>query len=233
MRFRIPLFLAACLSIFSCRVFDEASRHGFQSGYYRMDTGKEGQADRVYVDVLDTAVCVYRNPAAGLQRPDLVFPLGITRLASPAPLVFRKQSLDIDISTILLKYRPNTEGMPAQLHTDMNVSLFAGWRHDRYRLVVNTDPLGRREAAWNSLGFDFGGFLGTGSTFVGPFTTANRTQAEYNGMILQAGLAGFIESDIASFGLAAGIDQLMNRDKAIWIYNRKPWIGFIVGIALN
>jgi hypothetical protein len=52
-------------------------------------------------------------------------------------------------------------------------------------------------------------------------------------MIIQTGIAGFIESNMASFGLGIGFDHLLNRDRDIWIYNKKPWIGFIVGIALK
>jgi len=198
-----------------------------------MDLGKGKPAVKVYVDVPDTSVDIYMNTAAGMQLPDLRYPLGTSQGFNAAPVVFRKQSLDIDISTILLKYRPGREGIPPQLQTDLNVAMFAGWRHDRYRLSGRIDPLGRKHTGLSGMGFDVGAFMGAGTTFVGPFTTANRTQLEYSGMIMQAGLAGFIESDIASFGLAAGIDQLMNRDKSIWIYNRKPWIGFMVGIALN
>jgi hypothetical protein len=52
-------------------------------------------------------------------------------------------------------------------------------------------------------------------------------------MIFQTGIAGFIESDIASFGVAIGLDYLLNDDRKIWVYNNKPWVGFIVGIAFN
>jgi hypothetical protein len=52
-------------------------------------------------------------------------------------------------------------------------------------------------------------------------------------MIIQTGIAGFIESNVASFGLAVGYDYLMNPDRKIWIYTNKPWVGFVVGIALN
>ncbi|MBK7094557.1 MAG: hypothetical protein IPH57_05715 [Saprospiraceae bacterium] len=50
---------------------------------------------------------------------------------------------------------------------------------------------------------------------------------------MQIGLAGFLESNAASFGISYGYDYLLNRDKKIWIYQNQPWIGFIVGIALN
>jgi hypothetical protein len=82
-------------------------------------------------------------------------------------------------------------------------------------------------------GFDFGVFAGPGTTLISPFTTQNKRADEYNGMIFQTGIAGFIESNIASFGLAVGYDYLLNPDRKIWIYTDKPWVGFVVGIALN
>jgi hypothetical protein len=56
---------------------------------------------------------------------------------------------------------------------------------------------------------------------------------EYSGLIIQTGFAGFIESNLASFGISAGIDYLLHSDREVWIYTNKPFIGFIVGIALN
>jgi hypothetical protein len=50
---------------------------------------------------------------------------------------------------------------------------------------------------------------------------------------MQAGLAGFVELNLASFGIALGFDYLMNPDRKVWIYQNKPWLGFMVGIALN
>jgi hypothetical protein len=52
-------------------------------------------------------------------------------------------------------------------------------------------------------------------------------------MIIQAGFAGFLETNMASFGLAVGLDHLLSPDRNVWIYNRKPWLGFVVGVALN
>jgi hypothetical protein len=84
-----------------------------------------------------------------------------------------------------------------------------------------------------NLGYDFGVFAGPGVTLINPLTTLNRVTEEYSGMIMQMGIAGFIESNMASFGLSLGFDTLLNPDRKIWIYNKKLWIGFVVGIALN
>jgi hypothetical protein len=146
---------------------------------------------------------------------------------------FSKQSPDFDITTIFFKYRPSVYNLPAQLTTDLNVAFYAGWRYDNYYLKHKTDPLNRKFLKLSSFGYDFGIFAGPGSTTVSPFTTNDRTEKEYTGMIFQTGIAGFIESDIASFGVAIGLDYLLNDDRKIWVYNNKPWVGFIVGIAFN
>jgi hypothetical protein len=76
-------------------------------------------------------------------------------------------------------------------------------------------------------------FAGPGTTLISPFTTQNKRPDEYSAMIIQTGIAGFIELNMASFGFAVGYDYLLNPDRKIWIYNNKLWVGFIVGIALN
>ena len=84
-----------------------------------------------------------------------------------------------------------------------------------------------------NLGYDLGIFAGPGVTPVHPFTTRNITSNEYSGMVIQMGIAGFLESNVASFGFAVGYDYLLNPDRAAWIYTNKPWVGFIVGIAID
>ncbi|MCC7467316.1 MAG: hypothetical protein IT261_13640, partial [Saprospiraceae bacterium] len=148
-------------------------------------------------------------------------------------VLFTKNSLDIDITAVPLKYRPSVFGIPGQLTTDFNVAMYAGWRHDRYRMRNRIDPLGRRQRSIISRGYDFGVFAGPSATSVSPLSTQNQKADEYTGMTIQTGIAGFIETNIASFGLAAGLDYLLSPDRSIWVYQNQPWVGFIVGVALN
>jgi len=71
-------------------------------------------------------------------------------------MVFKKQSLDVDITSILLKYRPSVYGLPAQLTTDLNMALYVGWRHDYFHLMSKKDPLGRSYHKISNHGYDFG-----------------------------------------------------------------------------
>ena len=218
----------------SCNTLEKASLHGLNSGYYKLKFDTINAQD-VYLDVSDEKIDVYHHIK---QQPDkkqfLTIPLNTTTDSLIFnPMVFKKQSLDVDITSIFLKYRPSVYGLPAQLTTDLNMALYVGWRYDYYHIMSKKDPMGRSYHRISNRGYDFGVFAGPGATLISPFTTQNKRTDEYSGMIIQTGIAGFLESNIASFGLAIGYDYLLNSDRKLWIYNNKPWVGFIVGIALN
>lgn len=227
----LPLTIASMAFIASCSTLDKASVHGFNSGYYKLNDGKV--KEKVYVNVSDEKIDVHHQIE---NIPDKVPFLSIAYNSpdsfSVRPIKFSKKSLDIDITSILLKYRPAIYGLPQQLTTDLNIAFYAGWRHDQYKITTMKDPLGNRYSKISSLGYDFGIFAGPGTTPVNPYTTLNIIDYDYSGMIMQTGFAGFLESDMASFGVAVGWDYLLNRDRNDWIYQNKPWIGFIVGVAL-
>lgn len=225
--------IISLLFLSSCSTVEKASLHGFSSGYYRLTSGMEAKRS-VYVDLNAEKAEVHRVNG---KLPEKEVALSLSFNGSDSlpdhPLVFTKSSLDIDLTSILMKYRPSVHGAPAQMTTELNVALYAGWRHDAYRLTAQRDPLGQRRMKVTARGYDFGVFAGPGTTTVGPFSTRNARTDEYSGMIIQTGVAGFLESNIASFGIAVGMDHLLSADHSIWIYQGKPWVGFIVGIALN
>lgn len=227
----IPLVFVVFLT--SCNTLEKVSMHGFNSGFYKLESIQKSDQN-VYVEVTDEKIDVYHQTK---KQPDknafLTIPLIPSDSIQISPLVFKKESLDVDITAILLKYRPSVYGLPGQMTTDFNIGLYAGWRHDSYKIVSRMDPLGKNHNKINNWGYDFGLFAGPGATLISPFTTQNEVTDEYSGMIIQTGIAGFIESNIASFGIAIGFDSLLNSDREVWIYDKKPWVGFIVGIALN
>lgn len=227
-----PVFLGTILLVLtSCSTLEKSSQHGFHSNYYTQTSGKN--KEKVYLDITEDNVTVFPIVEGALGKPTTTLSLQPVDSLSQIPLQFSKASLDIDITSILLKFRPATKELPAQLSTDLNVALYAGWRHDVYRLVGKKDPTGKKQNKVISRGYDFGILAGTGSTWIGASTTKTNTTQEYNGMILEFGLAGFLETTFASFGLATGLDYLLSSDRDVWIYNKKPWVGFVVGIALN
>ena len=217
----------------SCNTLEKASLHGLNSGYYKLKSDNI-KAQSVYLDVTNEKIDIYHHIK---RQPDkkqfMTIPLNTADSLIFNPMVFKKQSIDVDITSIVLKYRPSVYGLPAQLTTDLNMALYVGWRYDYYHIMSKRDPLGRSYHKISNRGYDFGVFAGPGTTLISPFTTQNKKTDEYSGMIIQTGIAGFIESNVASFGLAIGYDYLLNPDRKIWIYNNKPWVGLVVGIALN
>lgn len=230
--FIIALFALLVLQ-YSCSTIEKASVHGFNSGNYRLKTAGMPAQD-VYLDIGNDKIDIYKR-LSDRDTLNLLTSASLdeTAQALSAPLLFRKRSLDVDITSVLLKFRTPANNMPAQVNTDLNFALYTGWRFDSYRLTTRKNQLGRFSPKLNSSGFDIGFFAGPGTTVINSFTTQNMTGNEYNGLIIQSGLAAFMESEFASFGLGIGLDYLMNSDRKIWIYHNKPWYGFIVGIALN
>ncbi|MBL7811760.1 MAG: hypothetical protein JNL57_06010 [Bacteroidetes bacterium] len=221
------------LPLASCGVIEKSSRHDFHSGYYQMK--KPGQTTvPVYVQMESEKVQVHPVVKREVDpKPVLQMNLSPNDSLCHYPLRFRRSSLDVDITTILMKYRFSTPDLPAQLNTDFNGALYLGWRHDAYRVSGKSDPLGTCRYGISNRGFDFGLLAGLTSVQMSPFTTGGKGQREYNAPALQYGFAVFAESNVASFGLAAGYDHLLGSERNIWIYRNKPWLGFVVGLALN
>ncbi|MDH4092971.1 MAG: hypothetical protein OEV74_14380 [Cyclobacteriaceae bacterium] len=227
----IVFFLGVGLH-YSCSVIEKSSLHGFDNGYYKHTAGK-GPVEKVYLDIDAEKVIVYPVTDKKIGQPKMTLPLQQADSLYAIPSRFRKASLDIDITSVFFKYRPATDELNTQLTAELNAALYAGWRHDYYRIEGKQDPLGKNQYKIVKRGFDVGILAGPGTTFIGPSTTTTSIIKEYNGMILEYGLAAFLETNFASFGLATGFDHLLNSDRAVWIYNKKPWVGFVIGIALN
>jgi hypothetical protein len=128
---RYIIISSLIVSMFSsCHTLERASVHGFNSGFYKFESGKKN-TQNVYVDVTDEKIDVYdvssKQPS---KNAFLTIPSMPTDTVSFLPVTFKKGSLDMDITSILLKYRPSVYGLQSQLTTDLNMALYAGWRHD-------------------------------------------------------------------------------------------------------
>jgi hypothetical protein len=223
----------ALLLCASCSVVEQSSMHGFESGYY---TVKEDTAiyKKAYLQIEEDSIRVFTQKSDTLQLP-ATFCLSLTGADSICnyPFTFRRQSLDIDITSILLKYRPGKQGLPSEFTADFNAALYSGWRWDYFSIKSKKDPFQNCRKAVSSRGFDIGAFAGLGTTPVNSFSTLGLVADDYSGMIFQYGLAAFVETTFVSFGISAGFDSLLTPDKKSWIYQNKLWWGFVVGIALN
>jgi hypothetical protein len=56
---------------------------------------------------------------------------------------------------------------------------------------------------------------------------------EYEGVIVDVGLAGIYDARIFNVGLAVGIDSLLDPNRRSWVYQRQPWFGVLFGLNLN
>ena len=226
-------FLLAALFLSSCSIIEKASVHAFEDGNYRVSTDSF-RNKKLYITVGEqeiTASKIDQRDATDIKN---IFHLKLNEPnQTKGKVSFKKSSIDIDISSVLMKYRPSVYGLPAQLTTDFNLAMYGGWRKDEYRIFYETSPAGIKKLKQNHRGFDVGLFAGAGNTLVSPFSTRSVVMDEYNGFVLQSGVAGFLETGFASFGIAGGFDHLTGPDGKNWIYQRKWWLGFMIGIALN
>jgi hypothetical protein len=152
----------------------------------------------------------------------------------PAQQHLVKPSLDIDILTALFKIRPNIiNSLPTQLNANFNGNIYVGHRTDIYQIRYKKNPLNKYQRQINHFGFSGGFFVGLGNTPMTPSTTNNGISAEYDGIILQKGIAGIIAVNKLTIGLGLGFDNLLGNNKSLWIYENKPWFGLMLGLNLN
>jgi hypothetical protein len=221
------------LLLYSCAAVKTTSVHELESGFY---TARSGSLIKpVYARISADEIMLL--PLEPGKKPGTAPWLTITRADIPAdsltqPLVLIRRSVDLDLTTVLLKFRFPQTVLPAQLNSHFNAALYAGLRKDWYHFRDHTDPLGRRVRKQTHREIDLGPFIGFGATAVNPSTTASRITEEYDGVVLQKGLALFIGSGQLTIGLGLGFDGLLSQHRRVWIYREKPWLGFLIGLNL-
>ncbi|MBD2701323.1 hypothetical protein IC229_11790 [Spirosoma sp. BT702] len=146
---------------------------------------------------------------------------------------FRRSEIDVDVFTLPFKIRPAQGLLPAQLNSNFNAALYVGRRVDlyNYRWQSVTPTFGVRQL--RSRGFGYGFFAGIGSTSMTDFVTRSPIGIEYEGVVLDAGIATIYDARVFNVGLAFGIDYLADANRQHWIYQQKPWFGVLFGLNLN
>jgi hypothetical protein len=224
------------LSLFSCAPVGKIAIHDFTSGYYKLKTPKV-KTSRVYLNVTEDSVTVYPAISDGRSTSadtSSYRAFKINDIVSGNDFYgscFIKESADIDLSTILMKYRPPRKDVPNQLNANLNAALYVGFRKDFYKMVTSTSPLFSEYTDCRHTGFDFGLFAGMGITQINPTVTGNNVTLEYDGIVLQKGIAAFVTIERMSVGIVLGFDNLLDENKSVWLYNQKPYIGLSIGIA--
>jgi hypothetical protein len=231
------ILLVAFLVLISsgCAPFDKIYSHDFATGYFTMKSpGK--LPSKVYLEYSGDSIIVYPLQGTKSKVPDIQA-AHIQDLGSLAPgsylygSRFIKTSADFDLSTVVLKFRPQASDVQPQLSANVNGIFYLGFRKDFFKVTSHVTPSGRRNNFIRHTGFDFGPFAGIGITPVTPTFTMFNTQQEYDGMVFQKGFAIFGTFETMSVGLSVGFDNLLDKNRNIWVYNNKPWFGLIIGIA--
>jgi hypothetical protein len=148
-------------------------------------------------------------------------------------LRFYRFEADVDVFTLPFKIRPARAAVPPQLNSNFNAALYLGRRIDfyRYRTEQISPTLARRRLL--SQGIGYGVFAGIGSSVINSTVTRGLVTDEYEGVILDAGLAVIYDARVFNVGLAVGLDHLLDRNKQYWIYQQRPWFGVLFGLNLN
>lgn len=149
------------------------------------------------------------------------------------PWTFQRTEIDVDVFTLPFKIRSAQGSLPSQLNSNFNAALYLGRRIDLYNYHFKpiTPTLEVRQV--RSRGFGYGVFVGIGSAAINDFVVRAPIGIEYEGVVLDAGIATLYDARVFNIGLAIGIDYLTDTNRQTWIYQQKPWFGVLFGLNLN
>jgi len=219
-----------------CVTLNKISTHQFNSGFYNLKT-PGNKPDQVYAKKLDDSIIVYQLIEEERKKSPDTSSSRLIRINEIKPgnyfynSTLIRKSIDVDLSTILVKFRPSQSNVPGQLNANVNAALYIGIRRDFFRIVSHVSHLKEVTTRMHQIGFDVGLFAGLGIAPVNPTVTTGDVNLEYDGIVFQKGIAAFFTLENSSIGITLGFDNLLDDNKNSWIFNQKPWIGIVIGIA--
>jgi hypothetical protein len=219
-----------------CTPFDKIYSHEFSSGFFELKA-PNANPEFVYLSLKEDSLVVFpviRNVKHWIPDKSKSHGININSISPRSYLynsTFVKTSVDVDLSTVLLKFRPAAGNVPFQLSSNINGIFYTGFRKDYFKLKSSLSELNEVSSFVRHTGFDFGFFAGIGITPVNLTVTMNRITQEYDGMVFQKGFSIFGTYEDMSVGFAIGFDTLLDHNKNIWVFNNKPWFGLVFGIA--
>ncbi|TDE11304.1 hypothetical protein [Dyadobacter psychrotolerans] len=231
---RITQVIAFAVTVTGCSIL-EMPKYSLSDGYYRSKSF-HSPSGKVFIDNSEDTIYVYTvSRTTGL--PDTVRGKHtLPQVASRIPIksgYFRQGSTDVDFITIPFKYRPGKEGMPRQFNANLNGAVYQGYRNDIYRLSFKKNALTKYQRQTLHYGMSYGIFTGLGGTAMNPWVTNNNISSEYDGVVWSKGIAAIFGLNSFTAGVTLGFDNLLDRNKKFWIYQKKPWIGLALGLNLN
>jgi hypothetical protein len=233
---KLLIWLTIFILTAACVPFDKIYSHEFDDGYFKLKSAGKNP-ENIYLNLTDDSLKVYSVQKENKFKLSDTIAFCLANLKSIAPgnplynSIFVKTSADIDLSTVLMKFRPTSGNVPSQLSSNVNGIFYMGFRKDFFKLKSEFSELHEMSSFIRHTGFDFGLFAGIGISPINPTVTMNGTMQEYDGIVFQKGIAVFGTFENMSVGLALGFDNLLDHNKAIWIFNNKPWLGLAFGIA--
>lgn len=232
----IIMIYAAFLCCSSCVAIKQSGSHDLRDGYFLLKNGTAAP-QQVYAVVTDDSIAFHslisntKQPLAVAIKKIAIG--GIVADSLLQPFILVKKSIDLDLSTILFKYRFRRKTLPNQISSNLNFAIYSGYRHDYFKFKDEADRLMKHKRVMRHFEFDMGVFAGLGSSPLNSSTTANAINVEYDGVVFQKGIAFFIGSRNFTIGLGLGTDGLMDSNKKSWIYQEKPWMGVMIGLNLT
>lgn len=220
-----------------CKTVQESPKYSFTEGYYNSRLFQK-KNKHIYVVPNEDTIKIFS--AKKLSRSvDTTNALKIalapnSKPASSNDYSFKKSSFDIDVLNILFKLRPSVRGFPPQLNNNiLNGAVYFGKRTDIYKISYEQTPLGKYNRKTSHYGYSMGMFAGIGASRIDEYVTLNALSIQYDGFVNLLGLAVLLAVDKISFGLNAGVDHLLDKNRKLWIYQGKPWVGLSFGLNLN
>lgn len=235
------LYIAAsfCLPVIlsGCETLKESSKYNFNEGYYHSRLYHK-KNKKIYVVPDDDSVKVYSAKQISKGVVDTTKSIKIAFPADRMPAqfenyMFTKSSFDLDVLTVLFKYRPPVSDFPPQFNATFNGAVYAGYRFDTYKLQYNKTPLNVYKRTITHYGYSFGAFTGFGTARIDEYVTNNAINIEYDGVVNLSGIAAIVAVNKLTFGLTLGVDHLLDENRHYWVNQRKAWIGLSVGLNLN
>jgi hypothetical protein len=226
----------AVLCCSSCAAIKQSGTHDLRDGYFLLKTCTAAP-QQVYAVITHDSLAIHslikntKQPLTVATKKIAIGGIESDDLLQPFTLI--KKSIDLDLSTILFKYRFRINPLPNQLSSNLNFAVYSGYRHDYFKFRDEADPLKKHKRVIRHFEFDMGAFAGLASSPLNSSTTANAISVEYDGVVFQKGIAFFIGSGNFTIGLGLGTDGLMDSNRKSWIYQEKPWMGVMIGLNLT
>jgi hypothetical protein len=227
--------LILTLFLYSCETLKDSSKFQFKDGFYR--TKLNNRPEKVYILAGSDSIKAYRKQDLASKKIDTVKATVIIfsdqKPHQFEPHSFKRNTFDIDVLTVLFKFRPAVNGFPPQFNATFNGAVYVGYRTDVYTLRYKATPLHIFKRSITHYGYSFGFFSGFGAARIDEYVTQNALSIEYDGLVNLSGFAAIIAIDKISAGLTLGVDHLLDKNSQVWVNNGKPWIGISLGLNLN